>query len=72
MWLNSLTPDRENAPTFKGKTNRKPINTNNIKECKLDNNYNLGLCKTKNNNIQYNLDLQLNKPYNKFFFPFNT
>ena len=58
-------PQQANVPTFKGKVNRKPINTNNIKEYKLDNNYDLGLCKTKNNNIQYNLDLQLNKPYNK-------
>ena len=58
-------PQPTNKPIFKGKTNRKPLNTNNIKEYKLDNNYDLGLYKTKNNNIQYNLNLQLNKPYNK-------
>lgn len=58
-------PQPSNKPIFKGKTNRKPLNTNNIKEYKLDNNYDLGLYKTKNNNIQYNLNLQLNKPYNK-------
>lgn len=58
-------PQTTSEPTFKGHTNRKPINTNNIKEYKLDNNYNLGLYKTKNNNVQYNLSLQLNEPYNK-------
>ncbi len=58
-------PQTTSEPTFKGQANRKPINTNNIKEYKLDNNYNLGLYKTKNNNIQYNLSLQLNEPYNK-------
>ena len=58
-------PKKDEKIAFKGKNNRKPIDTENIKELTLDNNYKLGLCRTKSNNVVYNLDLQLNVPYNK-------
>lgn len=56
-------PDSQNNVTFKGK--REPLNTNKIQEHHLDNRFDMGLYKTKNNNIEYNIALYPDKPYNK-------
>ena len=50
--------------SFKG-GKRKPLNTEKISEHKLENGFDIGLYKTKNNNIEYNIALYLDKPYNK-------
>lgn len=53
----------QNKISFQG--GRKPINTEQISEYKLQNNFNVGLYQTKNNNISYNISLKSDKPYNK-------
>ena len=50
--------------SFKGKA-RQPINTKNIEEQKLPNNFDIGFYRTKNNNFNYNLSLVSDIPYNK-------
>ena len=50
--------------SFKG-SSRKPINTEKIENYTLDNNYDVGLYETKNRNINYNISLCLEEPYNK-------
>ena len=49
--------------TFKGK--REPINTDNISEYKMKNGFDVGLYNTKSKNLEYNISLQTDKPYNK-------
>ena len=56
-------PQNDNTISFKGK--REPLKLNNTSEYTLDNNFNAGLYKTKSSNIQYNIALYLDKPYNK-------
>ena len=56
-------PQNDNTISFKGR--REPLNMNNTSEYTLDNNFNTGLYKTKSSNIQYNIALYLDKPYNK-------
>ena len=59
-----IHPTKENNEiTFKSK--REPLNTNLVSEFKLDNDFNIGLYNTKNNNFEYNISLYLDKPYNK-------
>ena len=58
-------PAKENQEiSFKG-GKREPLNTEKISEHKLENEFDIGLYKTKNNNIEYNIALYLDKPYNK-------
>ncbi len=57
-------PPKENV-SFKGNIQRQPINMQKVQACTLKNNYEVGTYKTKNNNINYNISLCLNEPYNK-------
>lgn len=54
-------PKRTEDISFKGKK-REPVNMEKVIYQKLDNNYNVGLYETKNNNINYNLTLSVNTP----------
>lgn len=56
-------PQKENQVSFKGK--REPLKTEKISEFALNNMFDVGLYKTKSNNIEYNIALYLDKPYNK-------
>ena len=56
-------PQNDNTISFKGK--REPLKLSNTSEYTLDNNFNAGLYKTKSSNIEYNIALYLDKPYNK-------
>ena len=49
--------------SFKGK--RMPINKENVSNIELENNFELGIYKTKADNINYNIQLKTDKPYNK-------
>ena len=57
-------PQNKNI-SFKSHNNRTPINMQKISVQTLDNNYELGVYETKNSNINYNISLCLNEPYNK-------
>ena len=57
-------PQNENI-SFKSHNNRTPINMQKVSVQTLDNNYELGVYETKNSNINYNISLCLNEPYNK-------
>ena len=56
-------PQNDNTISFKGK--REPLKLSNTSGYTLDNNFNAGLYRTKSSNIQYNIALYLDKPYNK-------
>ena len=56
-------PQTTNQISFQGKRN--PVNTDNISAYKLPNNYDIGFCITKNNNINYNIALIADKPYHE-------
>ena len=61
--LTVVHPSQKNEEiVFKG-NNRKPIKTQNVEEVKLQNNFDVGLYKTKNNNLTCTIDYKLNKPY---------
>jgi len=52
-------------PSFKGNNSRTPINIDDIEKIKLENNFDLGLYKTKSNNFVANISLNTDIPYNK-------
>ena len=56
-------PQKDNQVSFKGK--REPLKTDKIYEYNLENGFDTGLYRTKTNNIEYNIALYLDKPYNK-------
>lgn len=60
-----LVHPKNNNVSFKGTNKRLPINNENISEYKLNNNFDVGLYKTKNSNIDYNIMLKADTPYNK-------
>lgn len=60
-----LVHPKNNNISFKGTNKRLPINNENISEYKLNNNFDVGLYKTKNSNIDYNIMLKADTPYNK-------
>ena len=57
-------PKSQNSLSFKG-AHKLPLDISNIEEHKLNNNYDAGIYKTKNNKVNYNITLRLNEPYNK-------
>ena len=54
-----------NQVNFRGDSSRKPMKSSNITVEKLQNNYELGLYKTKSNNISTEIRLITDTPYNK-------
>lgn len=58
-------PSKIKEPSFKGKEVRTPINTQDISEYKLPNNYDVAFYNTKSNNINLGLRLLTNIPYSK-------
>lgn len=56
-------PKKDIAITFKGK--REPVNVSRISEYQLPNGFDTGLYETKSSNINYNISLYIDKPYNK-------
>lgn len=56
-------PKKDSAITFKGK--REPVNESRISEYQLPNGFDTGLYETKSSNINYNISLYIDKPYNK-------
>lgn len=50
--------------SFQGKS-RQPINMDKVEEITLGNNYDVGFYQTRSNNINYNIALATNVPYNK-------
>ena len=58
-----IHPLKDNI-SFKGKE-RLPLNSQNISQYRLKNNYEVGFYKTKNSNFQYNLNLKVDNIYNK-------
>ena len=58
-------PSKTNEVSFKGSSKRTPIDTNEISEYKLINNYDTAFYNTKSNNINISLKLQNNVPYTK-------
>ena len=57
-------PDKNKNISFKG-SSRLPIDTNDISEYKLNNNYNVGFYDTNSNNINLSLNLYKDKPHMK-------
>lgn len=58
-----IHPQQSNI-SFQGKS-RRPIDVEKISEYKLKNNFNVGFCDTKTSNINYNIRLTSDAPYNK-------
>lgn len=56
-------PKKDSAITFKGK--REPVNVSRISEYQLPNGFDTGLYETKSSNINYNISLYIDKPYNQ-------
>ncbi len=51
--------------SFKGNTNRKPINMDHVECLTLNNNFDIGFYKNKTNNFVMNVSLNTDVPYNK-------
>lgn len=60
-----IHPQNKTTVSFKGKTDRKPINPVNIETITLDNNFDLGFYTTKSNNFMSNISLNTDIPYDK-------
>ena len=60
-----LVHPKNNDVSFKGTNKRVPISSEKVSEYKLNNNFDVGLYKTKNSNIDYNIMLKADTPYNK-------
>lgn len=58
-------PAKTNSLSFKGSQNRLPIDTKDISEYKLPNNFDVAFYNTNSNNINVSLKLQTNIPYSK-------
>lgn len=56
-------PKKEETISFRGK--RDPVNESRISEYRLPNGFDTGLYETKSSNINYNISLYIDKPYNK-------
>ena len=59
-----IHPQKQNAVSFKGEA-KVPLDKKQIEIFRLNNNYDTGIYKTKNNKINYNITLKLDEPYNK-------
>ena len=60
----NTSDEKTNALSFRGKE-RLPIDTNEVSEYKLNNNYDVGFYNTKSNNINVSIKLYDNVPYTK-------
>jgi len=60
-----LKSDNKDKITFKGASNRVPIDINEVSEFKLSNNYDVGFYNTNSNNMNVEMKLVCNVPYTK-------